>query len=334
LLLWLVGFAVSFIGVCFITESNAATVATTHWGSGTRQGFAQDTAPSVVITQLLMANWPLSVPALFGLIAGAVKHRRDTLLPGVWFATAVVVHCWHRPFWQHHFLHLSVPMAWLAGLFIGEVVDRFKAVTWEQLMGKAGHPLTPALSLDGGEGEGKSGFWRRSRFVQAAAWMWVLLPCLFLSAFIVELPERWEKETAFQRVDDSKDWECVSVMKQYKAQTRWVFADDALYPFHAGMLTPPEIAVLSAKRLRAGLITQPELLNLLVYYRAEQILVRRHVFGEKFMAYVGQHYTQVFEHGSLQLFIRSDLVKRQPEAARTAQAGASSASLASRGNVL
>lgn len=337
---WLAGFAISFIGVRLLTGPSMITIITAHWSSAIREGFAQEPAPAVLITRLLLENWLLTLPAMLGLFIGFVKRRFDTLLPGVWFFTALVVHLWHRPFWHHHFLHFSVPMAWLAGLFIGEMVEQFKAVTWGQLMGRGGRPLIPAFSPGGGEGgdRGSGGdgkpFWRGRRFVQAAAWMWVLLPSLFLSAFLVELPDKWAKETAFLRVDDSGDWECVSVMKQYKAQTRWVFADDALYPFHAGMLTPPEIAVLSTKRLRAGLVTQPELLNLLVHYRAEQVLVRRHVFDEKFMAYVRQHYTAVFEDEPLQLFIRNDLVKKQPEAAKTGQAGASAASPAGGGRNL
>lgn len=341
LAVWTGSFVGAFLLPWLLKPDNFWIILNAHWGAGTRSAFAGATAPHVDILRLMGENWFLAGPAMLGLLVCAVRRRREGLIPSVWFLTALGVHLWHRPFWHHHFLHLSVPMAWLAGLFIGELVEQFRGVTWEQLMGRGGSSLIPAFSPGGGEGgdrgssgDGKVGFWRGQRFVQAAAWMWVLLPCLFLSAFLAELPARWEKETAFLRVDDSKDWECVEVMKQYKAQTRWVFADDALYPFHAGMLTPPEIAVLSNKRLRAGLITQPELLNLLVHYRAEQVLVRRRIFDEKFMRYVEQRYTPVFEHGSLQLFIRNDLVKKQPENAKTAQAEATAASPAGGGSAL
>jgi hypothetical protein len=318
--LWGIAFGAGFLLLWLLQPESFWLIWDAHWGAGTRSAFADATAPHVHIFRLMRENWFISGPALLGLVVCAVRRRREGLIPSIWFVTALGVHLWHRPFWQFHFLHLAVPMAWLTGLFIGEVSERFTAVTWEQLRGRVGNPLTPALSPDGGEGGDNSRFWHGARFSQAAAWCWVLLPSLFLSAFIAELPGRWAKETAFLRVDDSKDWECVGVMKQYKTQTKWVFADDALYPFHAGMLTPPEIAVLSNKRLRAGLITQPELLNLLVHYRAEQVLVRRHVFDEKFMRYVGQHYTTVFEHGSLQLFIRNDLVKLSPAAGPSVRA--------------
>lgn len=331
---WLGGFLVSFLGILLLSPQSLTGIVTAHWGNATRDAFLDNQASHLLIGRLLLENWLLTIPALLGLLTGIVNRRTHALLPGIWLLTALLVHLWHRPFWQHHFLHISVPMAWLAGLFIGEMVEQFKAVTWGRLMGKTGSPLTSSLSPARGEGRAIVGRWHRVCQSRAAAWCWVLLPSLFLSAFIVELPERWSKATAFLRVDDSKDWECVRVMKHYKAQTKWVFADDALYPFHAGILTPPEIAVLSHKRLRAGLITQPELLNLLVHYRAEQILVRRHVFNERFMRYVEQHYTPVFEHGSLQLFIRNDLVKKQPEAAKTAQASASTASLAGGGNTV
>jgi len=338
--IWLVWFVGVFLLPWLLNPENFWLILSAHWGADTRNAFATDTAPYVHIGHLLAESYFLSGPALLGLLGCVVLRRREGFIPSVWLITAFGVHLWHRPFWQFHFLHLSVPMAWLAGLFFGEMVRQFKAVTWEGLIGKAENPRVPSFSLGegegerkAGEGEGKGAFWRSRRFSQVAAWLWVLPPSLFLSAFLVEMPGRWAKETAFLRVDDSKDWECVAVMKEYKRQTKWVFADNALYPFHAGMLTPPEIAVLSAKRLRAGLITQPELLNLLVHYRAEQVLVRRHVFDEKFMRYVEQHYTQVFEQGSLQLFIRDDLVKQQLKGAKSTQT-ASTASPAGRGKAL
>lgn len=228
-----------------------------------------------------------------GLALSIARQRKETLLPGVWFGTALLVHLWHRPFWHLQFINLSVPMAWLAGIFVGETVREIQQLNWEKLSTRP---------------------YRAGR--------WVVVSSFFLAAFLVDLPGRYGKAIAFTKINETSDWKCVKAMKAYQAQTRWVFADDVLYPFHAGLLVPPEIAVVSNKRFNSGALSQVELLNLLAHYRAEQVVMHRSGFrgrwnhyDEKFRGYVGRNYSVVHQEENLELYVRNDLVKAKPETA-------------------
>lgn len=313
---WLSGFGVVFLGFCYLRPDMLVVLAATHWGSSTRSAFQDYPSSPETIFSFMVKDWLLTILALSGLFIGIRRRTWAVFLPAIWFGVALLVQLWHRPFWSHHTVNLFTPMAWLAGVFVGEST---KSLTLGHEGGQlehqshgsdhGDHGFVQSYSLNQSSNNWLSVSLGKLSWLMNVRYVAVICLSLIVAGIFWLAPEKLSREATILKQDDLKDWECVEIMKQYKIQTRWVFTDHGLYPFYAGMLVPPEIAVLSYKRLKAGLITQPELLNLLVHYHAEQVLVRRHVFDEKFMVYVGQHYTSVFEYGSLQLYVRNDLVK-------------------------
>ena len=57
----------------------------------------------------------------------AVRQRRlrEFSFPLVMFLTALGVHAVHRPWWMYYYLHLAIPMAWLAGFAVSEIIKIF-----------------------------------------------------------------------------------------------------------------------------------------------------------------------------------------------------------------
>lgn len=129
-----------------------------------------------------------------------------------------------------------------------------------------------------------------------------------LAGFLVELPERYERETAFLRVKPSlTEVKVLAELKERRADTRWLYTDRPIWCAHANILIPPELAVLSLKRIASGDITHAEFLRLLHHYRPEQILLqRRHFEDEKFHEFLRAFYDVVIEEGNLKYLVRRD----------------------------
>ena len=65
----------------------------------------------------------------------------------------------------------------------------------------------------------------------------------------------------------------VAKMKQYAEHTRWAYADPVIYPFHAQVRVPPELAIVMLKRFWSGQITTEAIVESCKRYRAEQLVL-------------------------------------------------------------
>jgi hypothetical protein len=111
--------------------------------------------------------------------------------------------------------------------------------------------------------------------------------------------------------NDPTDRQVVAEMRRRAPQTTWAFADRLIYPFAAGLVVPPELAVVSVKRRESGKLSGPMIVGVLERYRPEQIVLTRIDFGATVMDHVRTHYRPV--GGSdpgrpAKLWVRSDLL--------------------------
>ena len=58
-----------------------------------------------------------------------------------------------------------------------------------------------------------------------------------------------------------------------KAQAKWVYADNPIYIFHAGLKTPPELAVVTLKRFWPGQINTFQIVEICRRRNVEQLLL-------------------------------------------------------------
>ena len=141
----------------------------------------------------------------------------------------------------------------------------------------------------------------------------LVLFSLLLSLVAVDLPDHARREwVQLHPTDPPSAWKVVRLLKARQASTRWVFADNVMIPFYAGLPVPPEIAVLSRKRLDAGLITQAEMLDVLRRYRPEQAVLRQSIFGDQIMTHLKEHYTLKLEDGPLRYYVLKEIGEIKP----------------------
>ncbi len=93
--------------------------------------------------------------------------------------------------------------------------------------------------------------------------------------------------------------ELVALLATDAPNTQWVFADQAIYPFYAGLRVPPEIAVFSRKRFFGENLNNQILLDVMERYHPEQVLLTRFkddlLADPEFAGYLAAHYTKVQE---------------------------------------
>ncbi|MFQ4143237.1 ArnT family glycosyltransferase [Chlorogloeopsis sp. ULAP02] len=95
-----------------------------------------------------------------------------------------------------------------------------------------------------------------------------------------------------------KNMELMQLVLRYKDSTNWIFTDRPIYAFYARLCVPPEIAVMSYKRLNSGELTSQEILSVLQKYRPEQIVLSRWTSqlksDSKFLAYINTNYSKTY----------------------------------------
>ena len=173
------------------------------------------------------------------------KRWCETVFPVSLLFTTIAIHAFHRPWWNYYYLHLAIPFAWLAGIAVQDVFasiatsfsrDRFRFVSLRSMSGGALAVLL-AYGLAGSEARLQGSIQSLRRKELAAA-----------NPIVVR-------------------------MKQYGSRTRWVYAESVIYPFHAALVVPPDLAVVMSKRVWSGQITPEGIVEACERYRPEQIVL-------------------------------------------------------------
>jgi hypothetical protein len=182
--------------------------------------------------------------ALFAIILAAQTGRLwELTVPVTLLLTAALVHMFYRPWWNYYYLHFAIPLAWLTGWAVNDLVRRVL-----QHFAK-----------------------RRFHFTTTA---WARLGLCALAAIAVARSERRLEGvladiTRHLRADANP---IVQQMKKYRGRTNWVYTEDPIYAFHAQLLMPPELAVVTPKRFWSGQITSEQIIEQCIKYKA-QLLV-------------------------------------------------------------
>jgi hypothetical protein len=228
-------------------------------------------------------------------ILGRQKRWRELSFPLALLLTAVAVHTVHRPWWGYYYLHFAVPLAWLAGLATSEVL---KAIS-----GRLKARNSPASSL--------------------ATWRWVGL-CALLALVLAVAEARLEGEIrAIRRAPKAGDSVVLAKMKQYADHTHWVYVQPVIYPFHAGLAVPPELAVVMLKRYWSGQITPEQIVETCRRYKPEQLLLYQARVGNEWKELLKANYQTAYQDTNYVLYVSKGILEegtgssseRQPPAA-------------------
>jgi hypothetical protein len=204
--------------------------------------------------------------------------------PLVWLLTVILVHLEHRPWWSYYYLHFAVPLAWLSGYGMAELLR----IAWAMPAGRA--------------------LWVRLRTYGCIG-----LTSLLLALVAVYGGERLIAEVkrirALPRVEEST---LVAKMRQYADRTRWVYAWQNIYAFHAGLTVVPELAVMPRKRFWSGQITDEQIWATVKRYRPEQLLLGDRPLDAGISEFLKAGYTLVYQDGEYALHVAKSLAVHEP----------------------
>ena len=96
-------------------------------------------------------------------------------------------------------------------------------------------------------------------------------------------------------------------MRQYASRTHWVYAQPVIYPFHAGLPVPPEIAVVMLKRYWSGQITPKEIVDVCRRYKPEQLILYRSRVGSEWKEFLNAGYRPAYEDTNCVLYVSKGL---------------------------
>lgn len=95
----------------------------------------------------------------------------------------------------------------------------------------------------------------------------------------------------------------VATMRSHAPNTRWAFARQSIYPFHAGLSVPPELAVLPRKRFWSGQTDDKAIWAAVRRYRPEQILIGPEGPDPSTRAFLEAGYTRIYQDGLSALYV-------------------------------
>lgn len=213
----------------------------THFGEETRQVFANSNSFNT-LRKSAVKDWDLLLMACFGILIIFIQQRWEGLFPLAWFGAASILLLNHKPVWTHHYLVLSIPLAWLAAYGSVPFIHFFQKKAY-------------------------------SNQVKSKKVLISIISGILLITSLTRLKPKIDIPSI--QTDQTPQFAVVDVLREQKERTKWIFTDAPIYAFYADLPVPPEIAVFSYKRVKTGQLQYEVLYDVLVKYRPEQILLSR-----------------------------------------------------------
>ena len=226
----------------------------------------------LVIWKIILTDYDIALMALIGIILLLKQQKWKFLFPVLWLMIASAILLMHRPIWHHYYLFVSLPICWLAAIGLSELFH---------------------------------GKLKQGRFALILHWISI---CLIILT-ILRLPIRYNRIR--ESIEDEaavKEHEIIELMSKYKKSTHWIFTDRPIFAFYADMLVPPELAVISNKRILTGNLQPDYIINILKKYTPEIILLDRfRDYNLKIIPYIEKNYYTVPYHQEKPYFSQSYL---------------------------
>jgi hypothetical protein len=99
----------------------------------------------------------------------------------------------------------------------------------------------------------------------------------------------------------------------YRDRTKWMYAQPIIYPFHAQLRMPPELAVVTLKRYWSGQISSQDILACLRRRQPEQVLLFKATLGPEWSEFLEANYTLEFDDGKKVLYVAKPLKLKPPQ---------------------
>jgi len=249
LLLWLVTWFVTFLCVAGFVRVDFFQIVQPYLLARELPGDAAMPAAQYLFQWLKDASGvvPLLLAALFFTKQG---QRKFFIVPLVSLITVLIVLSTHRPLWANYYLYMIIPLIWTASYGVY------------------------ALYLLIQERWAAKDMFLSARDTAAIIFLAIGLGASLMAAYIQYPHVRWQlmKPELDSRLHDSDRRNIIGLMKKYALRTHMVVTDRPIYAFYAGLLADPYLSTFSSKRIRCGLLTAKDYLDIVTKERPELIL--------------------------------------------------------------
>ena len=213
---------------------------------------------------MLLRNWDATVPMLLGL--GVLVRRGWTLAltPVAWLGLTLLVFAVHRPWWNYYYVHEAVPLGWCAALGLRA------AWSW-------------ALRT------------RRPRRVELLG-----AGCVVLAAWAGA--RVWLELSDIRALPRTHSTPVLGEMARFRPVPEFLFTDEPVYSFHAGIPLPPKLGVIPLKRFWSGELTLEGLGAELARVRPGLILLRNDSRDVPYTALLQSDYRLVYYDDAHRLY--------------------------------
>jgi hypothetical protein len=237
---------------------------------------------SLPIEWHLQEAWAFIILAIVGSVIAIFKRSWLSFYLMTWMGVSYLMLINYAPVWYHHQLIITIPAAMLAGITVGQAA--FSIFNIKRL---SALPIIMKLLLISGT-------------------------VIFLGILIIRIPvmvRAFNQQTNQRFIESgtlSVDERFLKRMSTHAEETKWVFTDLPIYAFRAGLTVPPKFAVISAKRVLTGTLTEEHILVMFEEFRPEQVLLGRFEYPT-IEIYLENHYNLIFTMEDKRLFLRNDL---------------------------
>lgn len=280
--LWLGAMGAAFVATGILVGTfDPQSLIVPHLGEQTRA--ANESGNNLAsVAERLSAHVGYLPLAVVGILWGLKRRIPTAALALGWLAVALASLLYQRPLLYHHFLLMTVPLAWLSAFGVEAGLRAF------------GVP-------DREPGVGTSAWCPRS------ARLFAILAVAGLMVFNVASGAT--ELLSDMAVLDQNDNIVERLCPGGRSKPAWVFSDRPIYAFLAGSVIPPPVAVLSGKRVYSGELPAELLVDILRAYRPEYLVFERfpHDYSQRITEALGEDYgllQEYYDHTTLvaQLF--------------------------------
>lgn len=211
-------------------------------------------------------EWTILVAVSLGVLKVWINRspaEHGTIFALTWLGSAFVMHLWHKPWWGYYSIHFHIPLAIVAAQGAGWVIRR----AWQDIALKP----APEASASPVDSRPRWPFLPNVSAEVAAVVAAVVVSCwcgIRLPLFLKEVAAIHGRETAAQNP-------FIPIIRQYADRAQWIYCNPNRVAFHGGVLQPPELVIMTYKRLVTGDLNRDKVFSMLRSYQPELLLLQR-----------------------------------------------------------
>ncbi|NET01879.1 MAG: glycosyltransferase family 39 protein [Sphaerospermopsis sp. SIO1G1] len=286
--IWLLSLTTAFITISFLTNSfDFKQTFLFHLSSNLKDNF-QDHNSFLDVIYIYLQNFDVLLLSFLPLQYLKNSHQdinhqvenRIYQIPLSWLIIITFVFLKHKPIWYHYIVLVSVPLVWLSAYGIQTIFNQIK-------FGKLKKLSSTQLSK------------------------FAILTILFA---LLVIPIKlgvitWENHKFI--VNSQVKFTNLERVITYKDQSHWLFTDVGMYGFYSQINVPPEISVISRKRLGTETLNSEFLIQVLSKYQPEQILINRFPhLADLIKPYLQSNYQEIYTDKSTKHYLRNDIYRK------------------------